>query len=67
LNSLDVSGCTKLTTLWCNNSLLTATALNTVFGMLPYSYDGYIVVANNPGSSTCTPSIAEAKGWRVDR
>ena len=66
LTSLDVNGGTGLKTLWCFNNHLTNTALNTVFGMLPIT-DGFINVRYNLGTSTCDPSIAEAKGWTVER
>jgi len=70
LTSLDVSGCTALNRLYCHNNQLTATTLNTVFGMLPdrsSSTHGKMYTFGNPGVSTCTPSIAEAKGWTVNR
>ena len=70
LENLDVSSCPALTSLICQQNQLTNTALNTVFGMLPDrspTTNAYIDVSYNPGSSSCNPSIAEAKGWIVLR
>ena len=67
LTSLDLSNCPALTYLECIDDQLTNTALNTVFEMLPSVTEGEIYVLRNPGSSTCNPSIAEAKGWTVYR
>jgi hypothetical protein len=46
---------------------LSAAAINELFaavGTNPYAKN-YIDVQQNPGSSTCDPSIATAKGWLV--
>ena len=70
LISINVSGLTALISLYCANNQLTNTALNTVFGILPdrsSTTPGSVYITSNPGSSTCAPSIAEAKGWYVER
>lgn len=47
------------------NCNLSATALDEIFTNLPIVTGKTITVTNNPGSATCTPSIAQAKGWTV--
>lgn len=46
----------------CN---LSAAAINEIFTNLVSGTSRTIDVSTNPGSSTCTPSIATAKGWTV--
>ena len=44
---------------------LSATTINAIFTALPVVVGKTINVAGNPGSATCTPSIASLKGWTV--
>lgn len=44
---------------------LSATTINAIFTALPVVTGKTINVAGNPGSATCTPSIASLKGWTV--
>lgn len=44
---------------------LSATTINAIFTALPVVTGKTINVAGNPGSATCTPTIATAKGWTV--
>ena len=44
---------------------LSATTLDAIFTALPVVVGKTINVAGNPGSATCTPSIASLKGWTV--
>lgn len=44
---------------------LSATTLDAIFTALPTVVGKTINVAGNPGSATCTPSIASLKGWTV--
>ena len=69
LTNINLNGCVALYRLDCGDNHLTNTALDSVFEVLPYfSYpEGRINVRNNPGTATCNPNIAEAKGWTVDR
>jgi hypothetical protein len=46
------------------NSLSTTT-INAIFTALPVVTGKTINVAGNPGSATCTPTIASLKGWTV--
>ena len=67
LTALDVGKNTSLQELYCGDNQFTTEALNGLFGTLhnndiPKAID----ISNNPGSSDCDPSIAEAKGWTVD-
>ena len=67
---------TKLLSLSCAFNQLTTSALNDLFGTLPYyrglEYGefGSIIIstygqgsANNPGAFDCDRSIAEKRGW----
>jgi hypothetical protein len=75
LPSLDVSGCTALTEVYCGSNKLTASALNSLFNSLPkgiswetesgYSRTSTIYIHGNPGTDSCDKSIAENKGWKV--
>ena len=76
LTSLDVSKNTVLTYLLCWGNQFTAAGLNTLFGTLhnntvPPQYEGFIpkllYIGNNPGTGSCNTSIAESKGWTVDK
>ena len=44
---------------------LSATTIDAIFTALPVVVGKTINVNGNPGSATCTPSIATAKGWTV--
>ena len=58
--------------IYLNNNKLDTAALNNFFTNLGtyagaydvYGYGGTIRYGNNPGSATCNPSIATAKGWQ---
>lgn len=52
--NLNVSGCN-----------LSDTAINALFGSLGNATNKVIDISNNPGSDTCTATIAELKGWTV--
>jgi hypothetical protein len=52
--NLNVSGCN-----------LSDTAINALFGSLGNATNKVIDISNNPGSATCTTTIAELKGWTV--
>lgn len=50
------------------NCAMEAEALNLLFGDLVETvYPMTINVSGNPGAQECDPSIAEAKGWKVNR
>jgi hypothetical protein len=74
LTALNVSkSMVLLRELICYDNQLTAPAIDAIFTALP-DYNGlpdhnwdYIDIRNNPGSADCTSSIAENKGWRVNR
>jgi hypothetical protein len=64
-----VSGCAELNRLRCDETQLTADALNTVFTALPdrsATYAGNINIADNPGTDTCDKTIAQNKNWTVN-
>ncbi|MDR1680568.1 MAG: hypothetical protein LBS12_02130 [Prevotellaceae bacterium] len=63
LTELDVSNCVLLYYLYCRDNNLSATALDALFNSLPSNNSNCIEYENNPGSSTCTPSIYTGKGW----
>jgi hypothetical protein len=44
---------------------LSATTIDAIFTALPVVVGKTINVGGNPGSATCTPAIATAKGWTV--
>lgn len=44
---------------------LSATTIDAIFTALPVVVGKTINVAGNPGSATCTPTIASLKGWTV--
>ncbi len=77
LTSLDVSKNTALTRLNCGSNKLTSSALNQIFRDLPQGKtwtEGHgrteqssIFIYDNPGSNTCEKSIAENKGWGVNK
>jgi len=48
-----------------HSNQLADTALDAMFTQLPAVSSGTVDVSGNPGSATCTPSIATAKGWTV--
>jgi len=64
LTSLDVSENTALTVLDCYGNRLTDIALNRLFDTLPYK-GGAIIIGENPGTDSCSASIARDKGWDV--
>ena len=53
----------------CRGNLLSASALDALFTSLPMVGDidmsNEILIGNNPGTSECNRSIAEAKGWNI--
>ena len=79
LTALDLSNNTALTHLYCRDNQLSASALNDLFTSLYDRYDNtvsytkqgpidywyWIYIIENPGTSSCDVSIAQAKGWRV--
>jgi len=68
LTSLDMSGCTASIWLDCRNNQLTSAGLNALFGTLhsnSISGQKTIWIGNNPGTNSCTQSIATNKGWTV--
>jgi len=66
LTGLNASGLTALDFVSVSNNLFTDTALNSLFTSLEIAVSpGAIFITNNPGSATCDPTIAEAKGWTV--
>jgi len=70
LTSLDVSANTALIILYCGNNQLTSFALNELFRTLHSNtdtFERYVYISNNPGSSDCDVGIAEEKGWYVYR
>ena len=77
LTELDVSENVVLRRLSCGSNLLTTDALNALFSTLhdnifTYGWGGWgiekeISIGSNPGTDNCDPSIAEDKGWTVDK
>jgi Leucine-rich repeat (LRR) protein len=71
LTTVNISGCTTtLTQLYCQDNLLTASAIDAVFTDLPdrmLVVGGSIDIRVNYGRADCTPSIAENKNWYVIR
>ena len=68
LTYLDLSQNTELEELLCDNNQLTAEALNALFTTLhDNNFRKIIYIDNNPGAANCDPSIAERKGWIVER
>ena len=69
LTSLDVSNNIMLTYLSCQNNELSAAALDALFYTLPDNFIPgamkSININGNPGTSSCTPSIAVKRGWLV--
>ncbi|MDR0420768.1 MAG: hypothetical protein LBH30_04875 [Prevotellaceae bacterium] len=65
LSALDLSHNPALGGLDCGYNNLSADALNEMFGTLPDRQDtgGGLYIEGNPGSATCTRSIAEDKNW----
>jgi hypothetical protein len=68
LSSLDLSKNTKLKTLHCGNNQFSADELNALFGTLHENdvANKTVNICGNPGTADCDPSIATAKGWKVD-
>jgi len=67
LKSLDVSNNTMLISLNCYSNQLSAAALDALFTSLHSNgTTKYISIYDNPGTTTCNPSIATDKGWDVD-
>ena len=66
ITNLDVSANTALHSLCCNDNQLTVSALDDLFGTLPYTF-GYVEINNNPGELDCDRGIAEKKGWIFDK
>jgi len=71
LTTLDLSNCTALTKLYCQNNNFSANALNTLFGTLHSNNfpddEKQIFIADNPGTEECDVTIAEKKGWIVNK
>ena len=66
LTSLNISGCANLYNLDCRYNQFTTDGLNALFGMLPNrssGNSGSIAIGNNPGTNTCSQSIATSKNW----
>ena len=67
LSAMDVSANTALTTVNCASNLLSFEALNAMFGSLHNNTipnkSKIIWIGNNPGTSLCSKSIAQNKGW----
>ena len=55
----------------CSSNMLSTEALNSLFKTLPTRTEingkGDIYISPNPGSNECDKSIAEKKGWNIDR
>ena len=69
LTSLDMSGNTALINFDCGNNLLSNSALNKLFETLHDNTLGRtktIRIFDNPGTNTCNPNIAQARGWVVN-
>jgi hypothetical protein len=67
LTALDVTTNTALTDLRVQSNLFTAVGLNTLFGMLPSGAGSKTVyIYSNPGTASCTQSIATGNGWSVN-
>ena len=71
LTSLDMSNNTILIGLNCYSNQLSATELDALFGSLHSNAitgetANYISIYDNPGTTTCNPSIATDRGWTVD-
>ena len=49
----------------CSFNNLSASALNSLFGSLPFSNEGIIIFRENTGSASCDSSIVLSKGWTV--
>lgn len=68
LSSLSLTNDSNLHFININNSLLTASQLNDIFTSLPTrSGDGEIDLMYSTGADTCDASIAENKGWTVNK
>ena len=68
LTGLNVSKNDALTSLSVKNNLLTAPALDALFGTLNKNMLGKtqtIYIFNNPGTDACDRYIAQSKGWTV--
>jgi hypothetical protein len=67
LSAMDVSKNTALSTLNCALNILNVEALNALFGTLHSNTipnkQKVLWIGNNPGTSGCTKTIAENKGW----
>jgi Leucine-rich repeat (LRR) protein len=67
ITSLVVNKNTTLTGLHCQLNQMSANALDALFNTLPTSsFYSTIYIYGNPGTATCTPSIATEKGWTVN-
>ena len=73
LSALDVSKNTVLGELNCSNNNLSAEALNDLFKTLPKRrknvFSGYACLdtSGNPGTDLCDVTVAEQKGWRIQK
>ena len=75
ITKLDVSPNSALRVICCKDNQLTTSALNDLFGSLPYIPKGTWASINfggtppnhNPGALDCERSIAEGKGWVFDQ
>ena len=68
LTALDVSQNTALQSLSCQNNNLKAQALNNLFETLHENdFRKSIYIFDNPGYEDCDTSIAERKGWLINR
>jgi len=68
LASLDVTGLNALKNIDARYNNMNATALNACFNTLNTTAGTKLIdVSGNPGSATCNPALATAKGWTVTR
>ena len=65
LMHLEIEEANSLTLFDCSFNNLSASALNSLFGSLPFSDEGIIIFRENTGSETCDSSIVLSKGWTV--
>ena len=70
LTELDVSNNPELFEINCGYNKFTSNSLNALFESLhsnEFSHGKEISIAGNPGTDTCDVSIAENKGWTVNK
>ena len=62
---LEIEEAYSLTLFDCSFNNLSASALNSLFGSLPFSDEGIIIFRENMGSASCDSGIVLSKGWTV--